>query len=142
MTVTRAAPQRARARARRDADYLTAQAARHVASLAWVGRPTQGHGDACLRRVSGWPSPLAPTNHRYQTCPCCGLSEARGDYCTRCRCRTGPQDWHDRAISDAQLAGIAQARAARQAQRPPQTEKSSPGRAIRGAAVSLAGDAA
>lgn len=117
-----------------DPDYLTAQAARHVEWLRRLGIYGD-HGVACLLRVPGWPTDGAAGGHLRQTCPCCGLMEARGDYCSRCRCRTGPQDWHDRGTTDAQQAGITKARAAKRAQAAPATEKSGLGREQRSSVV-------
>ena len=40
-----------------------------------------------------------------QTCHACGLSEAAGDFCTRCGART-VGDWHRVRFSDAQLTAM------------------------------------
>jgi len=41
-----------------------------------------------------------------QTCHACGLTEAAGDYCTRCAART-VRDWHPIKQSEAQRAALA-----------------------------------
>ena len=41
-----------------------------------------------------------------QTCHACGLTEAAGDYCTRCGART-LRDWHPIKQSEAQRVALA-----------------------------------
>ncbi len=106
-------------------EYLSAQAARHVEWLRRLGIHGD-HGVACLTRVPGWPCPDAPRNHLRQTCPCGAFVEARGDFCSRCRSRTGPQDWHDRATTPGQRFSTEKARAARWPQKAPTTDTSGP----------------
>jgi hypothetical protein len=108
-------------------EYLEARAGRHLEWLRQLGIHGD-HGVACLTRVPGWPCPDAPKDHLRQTCPCCRLLEARGDVCSRCRCRTGPLDWHDRATTPGQLLSTEKARAARWPQTAPRTDTSGPGR--------------
>jgi hypothetical protein len=47
-------------------------------------------------------------SHKDQTCPGCGLTEARGDYCTRCQRKTGPDYWH--GLRDGRAVSLAKAR--------------------------------
>ena len=86
--------------------YRFDQAVRHIGALRGLGVPVQGHGMACIERVQPWPSPER-AGDRIQTCPCCGLTEAAGDFCTRCLARTGPGDWYVRERAAAQQAHTA-----------------------------------
>jgi hypothetical protein len=95
--------------------YLEAQAARHVGWLHRLGRPTAGHGIACLTRLPDWPYPDAPATNQFMTCPCCGREEQRGDFCTQCRARTGPPDWH--GATGTKASNLAKARAVQAARR-------------------------
>lgn len=85
---------------RRPHDRLAERAARHAARLGG------DHGLACVvRDVSGDDAcPRGTDCTLRQTCPCCDLEEAHGDYCSRCGIPTGPVDWHPPIRSEAQEA--------------------------------------
>ncbi len=86
--------------------YIQFQADRHARALRALAIPPGSHGPACIQRVDPWPSPER-AGGRIQTCPCCGLTEAAGDFCTRCLARTGPGDWYTRERTEAQRAHTA-----------------------------------
>lgn len=91
----------------RTAREIDEWAARHVRRVEAAGKDPSHHGRDCiLRDVAGFasdePCAGAPTCTLRQTCPCCGLEEAHGDYCSRCGLPTGPADWHAPRRSEAQ----------------------------------------